>query len=201
MWEGRSDYFPAEGRQPGSGSKKPGSAIKPPRLTPSGGSGGGGMRIALGGGAHGGGSGEAPLGSSYGAEWGGGGGGGNGSYGSSYSRRPGSFIERFAREREAGGSVGPGSFGAAGSSGRPDMLGSAGKGARGSQDAFARITPQRWALGLACWGKHGGVHWLRLPRVFVLGSAAWLPCLDITLLPPKHTNALSAALLLAGWRA
>lgn len=22
MWEGRSDYFPAEGRQPGSGSKK-----------------------------------------------------------------------------------------------------------------------------------------------------------------------------------
>ena len=101
-----------------------------------------GKRIVEGGG--GGGNGEAPLGSSYGAEWGGG--AGNGSYGSSsYSRRPGSFIERFAREREAGGSVGPGSFGAAGSSGRPDMLGSAGKGARGSQDVYARITPLRWA--------------------------------------------------------
>ena len=142
MWEGRSDYFPAEGRQPGSGSKKPGSASKPPRLAPGGGS--GGLRIALGGGGGGGGNGEAPLGSSYGAEWGGG--AGNGSYGSSsYSRRPGSFIERFAREREAGGSVGPGSFGAAGSSGRPDMLGSAGKSARGSQDVYARITPLRWA--------------------------------------------------------
>lgn len=28
MWEGRSDFFPAEGRRPGSGSKKPSSSIK-----------------------------------------------------------------------------------------------------------------------------------------------------------------------------
>jgi hypothetical protein len=167
MWEGRSDYFPAEGRQPGSGSKKPGSASKPPRLTLGGGS--GGLRIAVGGG--GGASGEGPLGSSYGAEWGGG--GGNGSHGSSsYSRRPGSFIERFAREREAGGSVGPGSFGAAGSSGRPDMLGSAGKGARGSQDVFARITPLRW-VGAELLGLTRHLTGCAHSRVFASASAAW----------------------------
>lgn len=135
MWEGRSDYFPAEGRQPGSGSKKPGSASAS-RARPIPAHAGGGTRIQL--------SGEGPLpGSSPGsadAPFG-------GSYGShSHSRRPGSWIERFARERETATSVGaPGSYG--GSAGRAEILGAfaGGSGNKPSRagDTFERIHPQR----------------------------------------------------------
>jgi hypothetical protein len=145
MWEGRSDYFPAEGRQPGSGSKKPGAGSatrarpipRPPGAT----------RAAPG-------SGEPPLGGSYGAD-------GGGSAGSLH-RRPASFAERFAREREAAsGGAGAGAsllgtspsasapLGAslgAGSAGRGVEL-SAGSGSRPSRasDTFERILPERCA--------------------------------------------------------
>lgn len=140
MWEGRSDYFPAEGRQPGSGSKKPGSASAS-RARPIPGRAGGGTRISLGseaplpGGSPG--SADAPYGGSYGSH--------------SHSRRAGSWIERFAREREAATSVGAvGSYGAGGSAGRVDVLG-AGTGGSGSKpsragDTFERIHPERCGL-------------------------------------------------------
>ncbi|KAL4458643.1 hypothetical protein ABPG75_013508 [Micractinium tetrahymenae] len=135
MWEGRSDYFPAEGRQPGSGSKKPGSASAS-RARPIPGRAGGSTRISLGsevplpGGSPG--SADAPYGGSYGSH--------------SHSRRPGSWIERFAREREAAASVGaPGSYGAAGSGGRAETLGAGGSGSKPSRagDTFERIRPER----------------------------------------------------------
>lgn len=130
MWEGRSDYFPAEGRQPGSGSKKPASATKA-RPIP-----GGSGRISLGG--EGPALGSSPYGShSYSDSQPAG-----GSYGS-HSRRAGSFIERFAREREAAAGGHPGSWGAAGSAGRSGLeLGSATKSAR-LGDTFERIRPER----------------------------------------------------------
>ena len=151
MWEGRSDYFPAEGRQPGSGSKKGGGG----RM--GGGSGtkarpipGSGGRISLSGGGEGAGQ---LFGGSYGSPEG-------GSYGS-YTRRSGggSYIERFAREREAGSFSGGGgvpgsSYGAgggAGSLGRPgdaqQQLGSGSKAsARGGDDVFATIRPHRCGI-------------------------------------------------------
>lgn len=138
MWEGRSDYFPAEGRQPGSGSKKPSSGSATKARPIPGGAGGGGMRISLGG--------EAPLGSRYGAAE-----CGTGSYGS-HTRRPGSYIERFAREREASAVFGtspaaagaPGSsYGVSGSASRPEL--SFGSGTRPSRasDVFERVRPER----------------------------------------------------------
>ena len=137
MWEGRSDYFPAEGRQPGSGSKKPASASKA-RPIP-----GGGGRISLGG--------EGPvLGTSpYGSQSFGEGLPAGGSYGS-HSRRAGSFIERFAREREAAAGGHAGSWGA-GSAGRGGLEpGSAAKAAR-LGDTFERIRPERWdGCGRTC---------------------------------------------------
>ncbi len=140
MWEGRSDYFPAEGRQPGSGSKKPGSgSATKARLIPGGSASGGGMRLSLGG--------EVPLGSSFGAaaEC------GTGSYGS-HSRRPGSYIERFAREREASGTFGTSPAAASGLSGsygavsRPELSFGGSANPRASSrasDVFEKIRPER----------------------------------------------------------
>ena len=106
MWEGRSDFFPAEGRQAGSGSKKHGTPRT--RAIP-------GMR---------GGTPDGSVGRSGSVE--------AGSFGS-FSRK-GSFFERYAREREAGGA--PGSYGA------PDTPSSATKQQYGS-DAFTPIVPAR----------------------------------------------------------
>ena len=135
MWEGRSDYFPAEGRQPGSGSKKPplGSASKASKSRP----------IPLGEcsplGA------EGLLAGSYGAA--GSADVAGGTYGS-HTRRPGSWIERFAWEREASATSGvafgsPGSYGAAArfDAGFGATPGSGGK-SRAS-DTFEKIRPER----------------------------------------------------------
>lgn len=154
MWEGRSDYFPAEGRQPGSGSKKPsgGSATRARPIPGRGGT--GGMRIALGGGEP---VGTLPGGSYGSADVHG------GSYGShSHSRRAGSWMERFGREREtaaaaaAASSAGgwPSSYGAGGGAGSAEaagmlsggLVGSAAKGGSSRMgDTFERIRPQRCA--------------------------------------------------------
>lgn len=137
MWEGRSDYFPQGGREAGSGSKKPGAgAGSATKARPIPGSGG---RLSLGGG------GAEPAGFSGMGSWGSPGEHASGPAGSSpaggsHTRRAGSFIERFARERESSGgagSYGAGSYGAGGASastpGRAARLG----------DTFERIHPQR----------------------------------------------------------
>jgi hypothetical protein len=137
MWEGRSDYFPAEGRQSGSGSKKVGTgsggkAGAIPAGIPPSHDGQGSSPQAQ----HVGSYGAAPAGGSYGSQ----------------PRRPGSFIERFGREREAAGffgtsptgaAVGFGSYGAAGSTGRQET--GLGSGSRSSRpvDEFEKIRPYR----------------------------------------------------------
>ena len=138
MWEGRSDYFPQGGREAGSGSKKPGAgAGSATKARPIPGSGG---RLSLGGaGAESGGlagfgswgsPGDHPAG---------------GSPHGSHTRRPGSFIERFAREREAAGggagSYGAGGAGSFGAGGGASAL-TPGRAAR-LGDTFERIRPQR----------------------------------------------------------
>ena len=131
---GRSDYFPAEGRTPGSGSKKGftrGARPIPPR-PPLGGGPGGSEAPA------------SPGGGSYGASP------GAGSYGS-LSRR-GSHFERYFAEREAAaaGFTGPGSLGPRGAtppsargSGGAHTPGRASATAAGAGDHFVPILPQR----------------------------------------------------------
>eukprot|EP00887_Chlorella_sp_A99_P006446 scaffold3.g6446.t1 len=121
MWEGRSDYFPAEGRQPGSGSKK-GHGSRAGRPIP-------------------------PRMSGHTADGGGGGGscgeGTPGSYGS-HNRRPGSHFERFVAEREAGADwAGPSSLGGARGATPPSARSTPAKGAGAGDDAFAPIVAER----------------------------------------------------------
>ena len=125
MWEGRSDYFPADGRQPGSGSKKMyssrGHPIPRPALALLGGEGGSAGSY---------GAGDAPASGSFG----------------SLSRR-GVHFERFAAEREAtqGGLSfgGPSSLGVRGAT--PPSSRSTPAKAAAAGDAFVPIIPERYA--------------------------------------------------------
>ena len=137
-WEGRSDFFPAEGRKSGSGSKKTGSTSgKTPK-------GGRSRSIPI--------AGVSPDGRSPSAlaqhlcGSGGADGGSAGSWGSSSRPRPGSFLERVYSQKAnlSGGGAGSGITGLPGSlSSRPDTPRAAAR----AVDSFPPIDPQR-VLGL-----------------------------------------------------